>query len=140
MKTSELKMRIKQLGYYLGTYDTHVEVWVGYAGSTPCAKIWNARIGACEINTGNIELIKLCLEYAETPISDREDEKKYIVVLPDPESEGSSFALARTVNETIVINVAKKSNIETLKRYRLTEAEIKRNHEYLWQFAKEVQE
>lgn len=92
------------------------------------------------LSTNDISLIKLCIEYAETPIEEREDEKKYTVVLPDPESEGSSFALARTANETIVINVAKKSNIETLKRYRLTESEIKRNHEYLWQFAKEVQE
>lgn len=138
MKTSEFKRRTRELGYRTCENAAWLDV-IAFNRYVPEVQVHTA-IDAIRVNTTNKELIKLCIEYTETPISEREEEKKYRVVLPDPESEGSSFALARTVNETIVINVAKKSNIEALKRYRLTESEIKRNHEYLWQFAKEVVE
>lgn len=92
--------------------------------------------------TKDIELAKLCLEYAETPIEEREEEKKYTVIVPDPEKRGKHvLALGRLVErkgEVIIMRVKK----ETLNsdRCQLTESEIKRNHEYLWQFAKEVAE
>ena len=136
MKTSEFIKRVEGLGYQ--TYAC--EFWITVTDRFGLKGTVFTKDFKIALSTTDFGLIKICVEYTETPIEEREEEKKYIVVLPDPESEGSSFALARTVNETIVINVAKKSNIETLKRYKLTEAEIKRNHEYLWQFAKEVEE
>lgn len=138
MKTSEFIKRVEGLGHRVCENEAWLDI-IALNHHIPEVQV-NTAIDAIRINTTNKDIVKLCIEYAETPISEREEEKKYIVVLPDPESEGASFALARTVNETIVINVAKKSNIEALKRYRLTESEIKRNHEYLWQFAREVGE
>ena len=135
MKTSEFKMRIKQLGYCLGTYDTRVEVLVGYSGWEPSAEIWNTKIGACKINTGNIELIKLCIEYAETPIEEREDEKKYTVVLPDPRNDRTHCQALFKGLYGICIGYVYRHDLQSF-----TEAEIKRNHEYLWRFAKEVVE
>lgn len=141
MKTSEFKMRLKQLGYYLSTYVTHVEVWSGDTRLTPYAEIWNAKIGACKINTGNIELIKLCIEYAETPIEERKDEKRYIVIIPDPESfsEERVYTLVRAFDGKIMISRPQEKRIHDNGTYHLTESEIKKNHGYLWQFAKEVQ-
>ena len=142
MKTSEFNKRVEQLGYRTCKNAAWLDV-IAFNHHIPEVQV-NTAIDAIRVNTTNKELIKFCIAYAETPIEEREEEKKYRVIIPDPEREVSReslarIVLARTVNGKIVINVAKKSNIETLKRYRLTESEIKRNHEYLWQFAKEVE-
>ena len=85
--------------------------------------------------TKDIELAKLCIEYAETPISEREEEKKYRVVLPDPKNGCDVKYMLTKQNGEVTILRAHRCHLTPL-----TEAEIKRNHEYLWQFAKEVQE
>ena len=137
MKTSEFISKVESLQYDVSAVEGFIYIKT-YFGTT-CARAYT-KGGRVILDTDNMNLAKLVIEYAETPINEREEEKKYIVIIPDPESEGSRFALARTVNGKIVINIAKMSSIESLKRYHLTEAEIKRNHKYLWQFAKEVQE
>ena len=137
MKTSELRERIRKLYYFTAENEAFTDALTIHGAI--CARAYT-KSSHVILNTDNMNLAKLVIEYAETPINEREEEKKYIVIIPDPESEGSRFVLARTVNGKIVINIAKMSSIESLKRYHLTEAEIKRNHEYLWQFAKEVRE
>ena len=85
-------------------------------------------------------MIKLCLEYAETPVSEREDEKKYRVRIPDSPERTPVYALCKLVNGCVVINQTNESNFQEHDRFHLTESEIKRSHEYLWQFAREVVE
>jgi hypothetical protein len=92
------------------------------------------------LSMNDITLAKLCIEYAETPIEEREEEKKYRVRIPDSPERTPAYALCKLVNGCVVINQTNESNLQEHDRYRLTEAEIKRNHEYLWQFAKEVKE
>lgn len=69
-----------------------------------------------------------------------EKEKLYRVILPDAESDASSnfLGLVRTGDNRIVISKIKVSTILHSDNVRFTEQEIKRNHEYLWQFAEEV--
>lgn len=91
--------------------------------------------------TEDIGLAKLCIEYAETPIEEREDEKKYTVVLPDPEYIGTlRIALCRMFDKHVVLTLTHEAAVIDNENMHLTEAEIKRNHEYLWQFAKEIKE
>ena len=88
-----------------------------------------------------IPFIKLCLEYAETPIEEREEEKKYIVILPDPEQNSLHVrALCKAGINRVIIGFDNELIVKKQGSFRLTEAEIKRNHEYLWQLAKEVED
>ena len=95
------------------------------------------------LSTKDIGLAKLCIEYAETPIEEREEEKKYTVILPDSEPDYPTslrYVLYRTDSDKIAIVHAIKSKLDIGDMFHLTESEIKKNHEYLWQFAKEVKE
>jgi len=138
MKTSEFKKKIEELGLKVTehghVFDIHDEYGTRYASI-------NRLVGGCiSLNTGRLYLIKLCLEYAETPIEEREEEKRYRVRIPDSPERTPVYALCKLVNGCVVINQTNESNFQEHDRYRLTEAEIKRNHGYLWQFAKEVRE
>lgn len=88
-----------------------------------------------QIDTADLKLAKLCIEYAETPLADREEEKKYTVVLPDPRNDSTHRYMLVKRYDGIRIGWCHVSHLQGL-----TESEIKRNHEYLWQFAKEVKE
>lgn len=141
MKTSEFIKKMQQLGY--GVIETSDMVSVTsntIFGLVYAVAFKNQR--ALILNTASIELAQLCIYYSETPLSEREDEKKYTVVLPDSQRRGKRIMalgkLSEYDNEVIILHI-KKETLET-ERCRLTEAEIKRNHEYLWQFAKEVAE
>ena len=133
MKTSEFKKKIEAFGLKVtkrsDVFDIHDEYGTRYASI-------NRLIGECvSFNTSRIYLIKLCIEYAETPISEREEEKKYRVVLPDPKNGYDVKYMLTKQNGEVTILRAHRCHLTPL-----TEAEIKRNHEYLWRFAKEVQE
>lgn len=69
-----------------------------------------------------------------------EKEKRYRVKLPDVESESYNnlLGLRRTGDDRIVICKIKLSTFLHSDNVCFTEQEIKRNHEYLWQFAEEV--
>lgn len=138
MKTSEFKKKTRELGYRTCKNAAWIDV-IAFNHHVPEVQV-NTAIDAIRVNTTNKELIKLCIEYAETPISEREEEKKYRVRIPDSPERTPVYALCKLVNGCVVINQTNESNFQEHDRYRLTEAEIKRNHEYLWQFAKEVQE
>lgn len=138
MKTSEFKRRTRELGYRTCENAAWLDV-IAFNHHIPEVQV-NTAIDAIRVNTTNKEIIKLCIEYAETPLSDREEEKKYIVRIPDSPERTPVYALCKLVNGCVVINQTNENNFQEHDRYRLTEAEIKRNHEYLWQFAKEVQE
>ena len=138
MKTSEFKARVRVLGYRTCKNAAWLDV-IAFNHHIPEVQV-NTDIDAIRVNATNKELIKLCIEYAETPLLEREDEKRYRVRIPDSPERTPVYALCKLVNGCVVINQTNESNFQEHDRYRLTENEIKRNHEYLWQFAKEVQE
>ena len=140
MKTSEFKKMVKELGFKVVD-----ETPNGISVRTIHNELVKAIVSrvlkdTLLLNTTSIKLMKLCIEYAETPIEEREEEKKYRVRIPDSPERTPVYALCKLVNGCVVINQTNESNFQEYDRYRLTEAEIKRNHEYLWQFAKEVHE
>lgn len=141
MKTSEFVKRVRELGL-----DVIEETPNGITVRTMYSLITRVIVSKAVkdtlmLNTTNIELMKLCIEYAETPIHEREDVKKYVVVIPDKENESKErvYALARVGDGRIMINRPKIKDLRQNERYHLTEEEIKRNHSYLWQFAEEVE-
>lgn len=138
MKTSEFKKKLNTLGFYLVDFLYHVEVHGKDIRLTPHATISKEFPNNIVVNTPQIDIAKLCIEYAETPLSEREEEKKYRVRIPDSPERTPVYALCKLVNGCVVINQTNENNFQEHDRYRLTESEIKRNHEYLWQFAKEV--
>ena len=131
MKTSEFIKRVEGLGYQ--TYAC--EFWITVTDRFGLKGTVFTKDFKIALSTTDFGLIKICVEYTETPIEEREDEKKYTVVLPDPRNDGVHFYALIKRHDGIGIGSIHKSHLEGL-----TEAEIKRNHEYLWQFAKEVEE
>jgi len=136
MKTSEFKKRLGELQYLVCEDGRFLDIKTLFGKH--CARICIVS-DLVQLNTVSLELAKLCIEYAETPIEEREEEKKYRVRIPDSPERTPVYALCKLVNGCVVINQTNESNFQEHDRYRLTEAEIKRNHEYLWQFAKEVE-
>lgn len=142
MKTSEFKKRLQELGFYYVDYRTVTKVHSKDTKQTTHASISRDLSNIVEINTPNIDVAKICIEYAETPISEREEEKRYIVIIPDPESfsEERVYVLVRAFNGSVMIGRPQEKRIYENEAYHLTESEIKKNHAYLWQFKKEVME
>jgi len=138
MKTSEFIKKVGEMGYQISNAVVGFKILdrfdkcVAYISRVDKSYVF--------LMTDNYQLIKLCIEYAETPIAEREDKKKYMVRIPDSPERTPVYALCKLVNGCVVINQTNESNFQEHDRYRLTESEIKRNHEYLWQFAKEVKE
>ena len=132
MKTSEFISKVESLQYDVSTVEGFIYIKT-YFGTT-CARAYTKGRHVI-LDTDNMNLAKLVIEYAETPISEREDEKKYTVVLPDPKNTYDVKYMLTKVDGQAIIMKAHRCHLTPL-----TEAEIKRNHEYLWQFAKEVAE
>ena len=132
MKTSEFISKVESLQYDVSTVEGFIYIKT-YFGTT-CARVYTKGRHVI-LDTDNMNLAKLVIEYAETPISEREEEKKYRVVLPDPKNGQDVKYMLTKQNGEVTILRAHRCHLTPL-----TEAEIKRNHEYLWQFAKEVQE
>lgn len=140
MKTKEFIKKVKEMGYHAKNMGFNLAVW-GINNREVFAHISTGRSHILYLNTSDFYLIRLCLEYAETPIEEREDEKLYTVQLPDALKRGKRiFALGKLKEHEseIIIQKVKKETLNC-DRCKLTESEIKRNHEYLWQFAKEVE-
>ena len=137
MKTSEFKSKLMEMRYWV--YETGTALNIRSSFGKLCAVVSTVS-GEFELNTVDLGLIKTCIEYVETPIQEREDIKKYVVVIPDKENESKErvYALSRVGDGRIMINRPKIENLSQNERYHLTEEEIKRNHSYLWQFAEEV--
>lgn len=131
MKTSEFIKRVEGLGYQ--TYAC--EFWITVTDRFGLKGTVFTKDFKIALSTTDFGLIKICVEYTETPIEEREEEKKYRVVLPDPKNGYDVKYMLTKQNGEVTILRAHRCHLTPL-----TEAEIKRNHEYLWQFAKEVQE
>ncbi len=139
MKTKEFIKEVKKLGYEKVDVarDRINIIDYGLCKASVSLKIEKDIF----LDTGSYSIVKLIVEYADTPIEEREEEKLYTVVLHDPKRRGRKvMALGKLEehrNEVIIQKVKK----ETLNcdRCKLTESEIKENHAYLWQFAKEVE-
>lgn len=134
MKTSEFKKRLREIGYVTNDSTSFISIR-GILMEQERAKIYKSIVAQLSLDTTDYHLIKLCIEYAETPISEREEEKKYRVVLPDPRNGYDVKYMLTKQNGEVTILRAHRCHLTPL-----TESEIKRNHEYLWQFAKEVAE
>lgn len=68
-----------------------------------------------------------------------EQEPVYYVAIPNPNSEDElkNYHLAKTTDGKVVIQ--KRSDIEIKDNWKLTEDEIKKDFEWAWQFAKEIE-
>ena len=141
MKTKEFIKRVTELRYIsvhdelFKTITIKHQLLIGYS-----AKVETMIERRVSLNTDDFNLIELCLEYAETPIERREEPKLYNVILPDSLKRGRRvYALGKLVEHEDEV-IIQKINLSTLEnpRCRLTEEEIKCNHAYLWQFAREV--
>ena len=131
MKTSEFINKVEGLGY-----TTKVcEFWIDVSDRFDIKGTVFTKAFKIALSTIDINLIKICLEYTETPFEEREEEKKYTVVLPDPKNGYDVKYMLTKQNGEVTILRAHRCHLTPL-----TEAEIKRNHEYLWQFAKKVGE
>ena len=137
MKTKQFIKEVEALGYSTTNNGYFLEFWVMHK-SRASARV-SIKGEALYLNTSYLSLIKLCMEYTETPIEEREEEKFYTVQIPDSPERTNVFALCKLVNGDVCINSTSQHNFKKHDRYRLTESEIKRSHEYLWQFAKEVE-
>lgn len=139
MKTEEFIKEIKRMNLIAVDQPYCIEVERKYIFGK-VAQVQKYGVGSLWFNTNDLELVKLCIEYAETPIAEREKVKKYTLILPDPEYVGIlRIALQRMLDGAIVLVLTHEREVKGTKYFHLTEAEIKRNHEYLWQFAKEVE-
>lgn len=68
-----------------------------------------------------------------------EKEKLYTVELPNPNA-GGHVVLRKTGDERVSITFANAGRWRGVKNVQLTESEIKKDFEWAWQFAKEVEE
>lgn len=89
----------------------------------------------------NIDLFaKAWLAYPNISV---EKEKLYTVVIPNPHEKQLSYVLMRRPNGNVIINVVHSSNLDLLKTdndLQLTEAEIRKDFDWAWQWKKEVTE
>ena len=69
-----------------------------------------------------------------------EKEKLYTVELPNPNRTDVSLVLGVYNDGKVAIFAVCTDSWKYEKRYKLTEAEIKKDFEWAWQFAKEVEE
>lgn len=69
-----------------------------------------------------------------------EKEKLYTVELPNPNRADVSLVLGLYNDGKVAIFAAFTNSWKYEKQYKLTEAEIKQDFEWAWQFAKEVEE
>ena len=69
-----------------------------------------------------------------------EKEPLYTVEIPDPYSAFYRVVLYRNNNGNVVIVRLNFNDWEKQDEYKLTEEEIKQNHEWAWQWAKPVEE
>ncbi len=133
MKTKQFIKEVKDMGFEVREHYLYSSIKI-FKREEQIAVVWMKANRLMLTTAYGIPFIKLCLEYAETPIEEREEEKKYIVILPDPRNDGDyRYALCKR-HDGIGIGHVHRSGCS-----KITESEIKRNHEYLWQFAKEVE-
>ena len=136
MKTSEFISKVESLGYQVNVR----EFWIDVIDRFGVKGVVFTNGSNLALSTNNIDLVKICVEYAETPILERRDVKKYIAKIPDPENLSTEriYTLVRAFNGNIMISRPQTKRILENEAYHLTEEEIKRNHAYLWEFAEEV--
>lgn len=108
----------------------------GYARAEKCSESGRNNIQGWLKSEENLETFAIAWLYGYMI----EKEKRYRVKLPDVESESYNnlLGLRRTGDDRIVICKIKLSTFLHSDNVCFTEQEIKRNHEYLWQFAEEV--
>ena len=135
MKTKQFIKEVKHMGFEAREYHLFPVIEI-FKSEEQIAAVWMNENRLILTTTCDIPFIKLCLEYAETPIKDREEEKEDIVILPDPRNVGEyRYALCKRL-DSIGMGIGR---VHRSRYSKLTESEIKRNHEYLWQFEKEVE-
>ncbi|HHV3568790.1 TPA: DUF1642 domain-containing protein, partial [Streptococcus agalactiae] len=72
-----------------------------------------------------------------------EKEKLYTVEIPNPNERQLSFVLMRQLSGNVSIKVMHRDNLDLLKTdndLQLTESEIRKDFDWVWQFREEVVE
>ena len=134
MKTSEFKKKLFDMAdFYIGESKEWTIVSFNSAVVAQIKRSNRPEVVFYSLPTR--AMVDICLDYAKTPLLEREDEKKYIVILPDPRNDGTHCQALFKGLYGICIGYVYRHDLQGF-----TESEIKRNHEYLWQFAKEVHE
>lgn len=149
MKYSEFKAEIEKMGYT--HYDGVVSVCI-YNSVDEVAEIWKNDThvistsrsgfnGLNDLEKGRI--FNLCHKLAETPLAEREEEKRYRVKFPAIKRSGNPIYLQRETSsrDRLGIDWSDKSFIcdddNNPDSYLFTEQEIKDIHVLYWEFAEE---
>ena len=138
MKTTEFKKEVKALGYFTAHYPDNILVHDPHNSDKVSAVVNLREYGDFRVDTSVMELAKLTLEYAMTPIKYREEIPTYLVKLHDPERKNADCVLGRTPDNRVVICFKDAGDFD--ESNFLTEEEIKRNHGYLLHLAKKREE
>lgn len=119
-------------------YSFDFDEWFDYENQPPKVFYWlnpeNKR--QAELNT--LALVTLIVNGANAV--DVEQEKLYTVEIPNPNIIGNErTVLMKNVYKQIVMIRVYEGTWRTSKGYRLTESEIRKDFEWAWQWAKEVE-
>ena len=79
MKTKEFIKRIESIGYKMVKTDWYINIYDKYNITEQVASVNIYAERQLSISNAFYDLTKLIIEYAETPLDEREDEKKYNV-------------------------------------------------------------
>lgn len=92
MKTSEFIRIVEELGYEV--VDNHVDYIKVYRDNSSVAVVYKSKVNALYTSyhkSVSDDLFDLCVEYAKTPIEEREEPKKYYLKLPHPYQIESNY-------------------------------------------------
>ncbi|GEK28892.1 hypothetical protein [Furfurilactobacillus siliginis] len=102
MKTRELEARVKNLGFYVKNHDGDL-----FIRSNFDCFVWFARVSTNLLNemsmsggeqiTNETELFDLIVEYARTPLAEREEPKKYRARIPEISYLGEPLFLRKSI-------------------------------------------
>ena len=130
MKTKEFIEKVKEMGFEVREYDIDIDVMNGNHDSI-CSVSTMFRF-VLDTNWSSFEVIeektreglyRLAVEYARTPLDEREEEKKYVYKLPIL-STGSSTSFIQKFFSAIRIASPDKKVDDLTVNYHFTDKEV----------------
>jgi len=138
MKYNEFKEKVKALGNecvenenFIAVLNTNIDKPI---------KVFKRRVHEIDVNIciaipKHMQILKLAIELAETPLDERVDEKLYYVKLPT-EAKNNTLNKYRTDGRIFFDNGKENATFQT----KFTKEQIKQIDWRLWVFAVEVEE
>lgn len=120
MKTKEFIKRVKELGYNCFTNGSYIFINKGYPW---IATIALDRMYYMELWTNDNKLGELCMEYARTPIEEREEEKRYYLIKKELKFYEGVYKYLNLYIEKNTFTLLDESEIENYKT-QFTQKEI----------------